>query len=251
MDFEHISYKSPLGAILRLPLKLVPKSNPMPILSGHLRGQKWIVAAGRHGCWLGTYEQENQTHLARLLKPGDTLFDIGSHAGYFTLLGAKLVGAQGQVVAFEPLPRNLDYLRQHLTLNQITTVQVMAMALSDHEGTAQFINNQTGYQGGLSDRGNLEVPLHSLDHLIAAGEIPIPQVIKMDVEGHEKFVLLGAERLFTSHHPILFLSIHGRPVFSQCCELLRGWGYDIEVLAEPVNGQLPKNLDLIARWQPR
>lgn len=250
MDFEHISYKSPLGRLLRLPLKLVRPDAKMPILSGRLRGKRWIASAGRNGCWLGTYEQGNQQHLATLLKPGDTFFDIGSHAGYFTLLGSTLVGDHGQVVAFEPLPRNLAYLQQHLAINQITNARLQAIALSDQTGTAKFIDNNTGYQGGLSQSGNIEVPTDSLDHLLAQGDIPSPQVIKMDVEGHEKFVLLGAANLFQKHHPTLFLSIHERTVFTQCCDILKGWGYAIEVFDQPIDGQLPKNLDLLAQWQP-
>lgn len=258
MDFAKLSPQTCLGQLLRLPLRLVPVNAQLPILSGPLRGQRWLVAAGRNGCWLGTYERENQRHLARLIQPGDVVFDVGAHAGFFTLLAAAAVGSdRGQVVAFEPLPRNLAYLREHLRLNGIQNVTVQAIALSEQAGTAPFIDNATGYQGGLSERGQIQVQTETLDRLIAAGTVPIPNVLKMDVEGHEKFVLLGAQQLFQAHHPKLFLSVHGRTVLAQCRDLLTAWGYELEILDRAVASdlgsaiadQLPKNLDLIARYR--
>ncbi|AOX02603.1 methyltransferase [Moorena producens PAL-8-15-08-1] len=248
MDLEQISRKSLFGQVLRLPLRLIPPEMTMPIWLGKLAGKKWIVGAGRNGCWLGTYEYDNQRVLEKTLKLGNTVFDIGAHAGFFTLLTSVLVGDQGKVFAFEPLPQNLGYLRKHLSINSITNATVMAAALSDRSGMASFRETSGSYQGGISSQGTLQVKMVSLDQLIASGELPVPDCIKIDVEGHEKFVLLGAKSLLESAHPTIFLSIHGRPVYQQCCQLLESLGYKIQVLDKPHGGELPKNLDLIASY---
>ena len=67
-----------------------------------------------------------------------TVFDIGAHAGYYTLIASKLVGGSGHVVAFEPAPRNLRYLRRHLSLNHVSNVTVLEVAVSDRAGVGRF-----------------------------------------------------------------------------------------------------------------
>uniref|UniRef100_A0ACD5GZU7 FkbM family methyltransferase n=1 Tax=Desertifilum tharense IPPAS B-1220 TaxID=1781255 RepID=A0ACD5GZU7_9CYAN len=136
MDFEKISPQSFVGKLLRLPLKLIPANAQMPILSGKLRGKKWIVGAGRHGSWLGTYEAQTQHLFIQALNPGMTVFDIGAQAGFYTLLASHLVGKQGRVFAFEPLPRNLAYLHQHLAINHLENVTVIEAAVAETSGVA-------------------------------------------------------------------------------------------------------------------
>ena len=113
-----LSNETRLGRLLRLPLRLLPAGAVVPILSGPLRGRRWVVGAGPHGYWLGTYEADKQRLLQTLLREGDCFFDVGANVGFFTLLASALVGRSGRVVAFEPLPQNLAFLRRHLLLNR-------------------------------------------------------------------------------------------------------------------------------------
>jgi len=252
IDLEKISRKSLIGKLLRFPLNLISPEMKMTILSGKLRGKKWIAGAGRNGCWLGTYEYENQVIFEQQLTRGNIVFDIGAHAGFFTLLASVLVGESGKVFAFEPSPRNLVYLKEHLKLNKINNVTIIEAAVSKFSGKSCFNLDQTGYQGGISVEGNFEVETVSLDELIANGKIPVPNYLKIDVEGHEKSVLLGAKSLLANHHPTIFLSIHGRPVFQQCSTLLTSLDYRLEIVGqnrENSEGELPKNLDLIAGYE--
>ncbi len=50
MNFSGISNQTPIGKLLRFPLKLIPTQMKMPILQGKLRGKKWIVGSSQHGC---------------------------------------------------------------------------------------------------------------------------------------------------------------------------------------------------------
>ena len=97
------------------------------ILRGSLRGKQWLAESGGKVLRVlgGTYEPEQTRAFEELVKPGDTVLDVGAHVGYYTLLSSVLVGASGRVFAFEPNPRNYHYLDQHVYLNRcrnVTTV---------------------------------------------------------------------------------------------------------------------------------
>src|SRR5579862_7724955 len=106
-NLSGISRKSWLGKLLRAPLRLIPRSAVLPILQGPLRGKKWVVGSGNHGCWLGSYEHDKQSLFQKTVRTGDIVYDVGANAGFYSLLASVLVGEKGQVYAFEPLPANL------------------------------------------------------------------------------------------------------------------------------------------------
>ena len=78
------------------------------------------------------------------------VFDIGAHVGFYTLLSSILVGPNGHVYAFEPLPRNLKYLKEHLRINKITNVHVFELAVSNLSGEGQFFEGPNSSMGRLS-----------------------------------------------------------------------------------------------------
>jgi FkbM family methyltransferase len=205
-----------VGKLLRLPLRAVPRERPVRILGGPLRGWRWIPAAASHGCWLGTFERAEQDVFARTVRAGDVVYDLGANVGFYTLLAAKLVGPTGRVVAFEPVPRNLGYLRRHLALNRCENVTVVAAAVSDRPGRARFRDGPAHTVGTLADDGEYDVDVVALDGF--AG--PPPRVIKIDVEGAEAGVLRGARRVLREVRPIVLLSTHSTAVREACLSLL-------------------------------
>ena len=231
MNFSAIPSNSLLGSALRYPLRWIPDGLTVPILQGPLRGKKWIVGSSNHGCWMGSYEHEKQKRFVQEVHSGAVVFDVGAHVWFYTLLASELVGSKGRVIAFEPLPRNLGYLRQHLTLNHILNVTVIEAAASDQGGTTPFEEGPSSSMGAVSEHGHLEVKMVSLDELFAQGEIPKPQIIKMDIEGGEYRALLGAKSLLVSARPTIFLATHGPAVHRQCCELLQSLGYRLSALS--------------------
>ena len=230
MNFSRINYKSFLGKLLRLPLKLIPKSMVLPILQGRLRGRKWVVGAGEHGYWLGSYELNKRLSFEREVLPGAVVYDIGANVGYFSLLASVLVGPQGQVAAFEPLPRNIHFLQRHIHINRLDNVAVIEAAVSDHAGHAHFNLGASSAMGHLAEEGEIEVELVALDSLVDQGRLPPPDVIKVDVEGAEYEVLHGAQKLLEKYQPIIFLDTHGRKAHHFTITFLENLGYRFEIL---------------------
>ena len=56
--------------------------------------------------------------ISKTITPGAVVYDIGAHVSFYTLLAARLVSPGGKVVAFEPVPQNIYYLKEHLRLNR-------------------------------------------------------------------------------------------------------------------------------------
>jgi FkbM family methyltransferase len=224
---------NPVISLLRLPLELIPRSTVVPVLWGPLRGARWIVGAGNHVAWLGLYEHQKQQTFTRLVRPGSVVYDIGAHAGFYTLLASRLVGETGQVVAFEPLPRNIDFLKAHLRLNDVRNVRVLAAAVGDHEGPSSFQEHSSSYMGRLGAGQHLRVLTVAIDQLVDRGEIPPPDWIKLDIEGGELHALQGAQATLERYHPGIFLATHGLRVHTACLDLLSQLDYSIW----PVVGQ--------------
>ena len=233
MNLSAIPNTSFVGRLLRFPLRLIPSEARVPILQGPLRGKSWIVGSGTHGCWLGSYEQQKSILFERTVIDGTTVFDVGANVGFYTLLASVLVGALGQVVAFEPVPRNLRYLREHVRRNRLTNVTVIEAAVSDRSGRATFSEGPNPSEGRLAEDGSLTVDTVSIDELVETNAIPPPHCIKIDVEGAEGLVLAGARGVLVQWQPTLFLATHGRVVHETCVELLTSLGYALEAIDGP------------------
>lgn len=230
MNLSGIPATSLLGAALRYPLRWIPDNLAIPILQGPLRGKKWMVGSSTHGCWLGSYEYEKQRRFAKEVSPGAVVYDVGAHVGFYTLLASELVGPGGRVIAFEPLPRNLYYLQKHLSLNNCRNVTVFEAAVLDTKRLVRFAEGPNSSMGFVSEQGCIEVRAVTLDESFVKGEVPRPDVIKIDIEGGEYGALNGAKRLLAEFHPVVFLSTHSSEVHKQCCDLLETLGYRLSSL---------------------
>lgn len=233
-----------LGKLLRLPLRLIPKTAVFRILQGQLRGKKWIVGSGEHGYWLGWYEIRKRQAFESKIPAGAVVYDVGANVGYYSLLAAILAGKAGHVYAFEPLPRNVDFLRRHVILNKLEdNITVFEVAVSDRTGEAAFDLGASASMGHLADTGEIKVKQVRLDDMWAAGEVKPPDFMKIDVEGAEFEVLNGARKLLKTHQPILFLDTHNREAHKLTVELLAELDYELQCLdGKP----LPESKELIA-----
>lgn len=208
-------------------VSLAPPGARVPVLGGPLRGATWIIEAGVNAYWLGAYEREKAWRFVRSVRPGDVVFDVGANVGYYTLLASRAVGPTGLVCAFEPVPRNLAFLRRHLALNRADNVRVVPAALSDVEGEMSFDPGPNPLAGALGEGGALRVPVTSLDAFLARAETPPPRVVKLDVEGEELRALEGARDLLSTVGPTAFVATHSPELHCACADLLRGLGYSI------------------------
>jgi FkbM family methyltransferase len=245
MNFSGVNVESLAGKALRLPLRFIPKNAPMRILQGPLRGKKWMAGAADHGCWLGSYEFEKQQVFAEAVKPGDTVYDLGANAGFYSLLASTRTGPAGRVVAFEPYPKNVANLRKHLELNLVANCTVVDAAVSSFDGYSNFADGpscSTGRLAGGCAQG-IRVRTVTLDRLVGSGQIPPPDIIKCDVEGGEYDALRGGLVTLRDHAPLIFLATHGAEAHERCCELLAELGYSIISMA---NAPIDNSDELIA-----
>ena len=245
LNLSGISNKKFIGKILRLPLKFIHPKIILPILQGRLKGKLWITGSSTHGCWLGSYEYEERILFEKAVSRGSIVFDIGAHVGFYTLLASVLVGSEGMVFSFEPVPRNLFYLREHLRINNISNVKVIRKAVSDSYGMAYFETNVSSSMGHFQQDGNLQVETIGLDELIVKQVIPIPNFIKIDVEGAEFLVLSGAKKLLEVNKIMIFLATHGIDVHRKCCDFLKSINYRLEA----IGGKATEGTDTIIAYK--
>lgn len=212
-------------------------------------GRWWLAGSGGKVLRVvaGKYEPEQTREFQRVLKPGDTVLDVGAHVGYYTLLSSVLVGRSGQVLAFEPNPRNFAYLERHIALNRLPNASALPAAVADQEGVARFEFGKGSGTGHLATDGSLQVRTVRLDAICADRGLA-PNVVKVDVEGAELSVLEGGRDLFASRRPVVFLSTHGEPVHGRCLEWLADAGYAMQPI---IGADLRTTSEVLCTPRPR
>jgi FkbM family methyltransferase len=170
-------------------------------LNSYLHKAYWYYGKGR--------EQNTMLIFEKLVREGDTVIEVGGHIGFITQYFSKLVGQQGKVVVFEPGLNNIRYTEQNVRGLPNTTLE--HLAVSSENGIAAFYeDNVTGqnnsllsdYQpansvgrshGGTLVRAMREVEVITIDSYVDGHGLK-PDFLKIDVEGSEYAVLLGATK---------------------------------------------------------
>lgn len=163
--------------------------------------------------------------LKRLIRKGDVVYDIGANIGLYSRFIVQQFRAS-HVYAFEPMANNCSLLADNLRIGGCTTkVTVLSCALGDQDGTARFQIDDITYNTGTLDavtHGNasasrrqyglppttVEVAVSRLDTLLDTQNILKPNVIKLDVEGAEAMVVMGARNSLLQHRPRLAIELH-------------------------------------------
>ena len=140
-----------------------------------------------------------------------------------------LTGSKRKVFAFEPVTKNVFYIKRHLELNKIVNTTLIEKAVSDTIGILKFSLSSNPSQGHLSEEGEIEVETITLDEFIKQGN-PYPDLIKMDIEGAEYLALKGSKEILKIKKPVIFLATHGYEVREKCLKLLSEFDYKITSL---------------------
>lgn len=203
--------------------------------------------------WVTGWERQRLDRMYKTIKPGQTIFDIGTEEGDLTGLYA-LWGAQ--VVMFEPNPYVWPNIRWIWDANQLPPpLGRFAGFASDttnlHPAEIEPIFLEPARDGWpacaygplIGDHGfrvvtqrSHDTPQTTLDDWVSAHTI-IPDVITMDVEGAEFRVVQGARRLLSAHRPTVFMSVHESFLINEygdhpkhLWDYMTRFGYEAELL---------------------
>lgn len=231
-----------LGPLTRAIRRLLNRAAPsapteVRVAAGELAGARLVLdLRSEKDLWLGTYEPDLQACLRAFVRSGSTAYDLGANLGYVTLLLARAVGHTGRVLAFEPLPANLERLRTHLALNGCESwVQVVPAAVGERTGRARFwlhASKSMGKLDGSAGRDQpyphaIDVEAVDLDTFVYARANPAPDLVKMDLEGGEVLAFAGMRRVLRDARPTLLVELHGPEAIAAAWEVLPAAGYRI------------------------
>jgi len=146
----------------------------------------------------GTREVDHKILLEKILMPGMRVFDIGANIGYYALMELGLIGKEGEIICIEPSPANVALLQRNLALNGYLGIPVIEGAISDQQGTRDFYMATQSNLGTFHNTGTGAVHLSGEVINVAMQTVPdlakqfgAPDLIRMDVEGHEVEVFNG------------------------------------------------------------
>jgi FkbM family methyltransferase len=181
----------------------------------------------------GFYERELLQGMCALVKDKNGIaLDIGANIGNHSLFFSKHFDA---VISFEPVPNNCLLLKANLFLNQIQNITLIEKALSD-------TNTKMGIDKGNSRNTNNTISQLDANEVNAMNQIMVDVVvgdaeleslnltqkitlIKIDVEGHEPFVVAGLRKTISSHQPIVYWEAFSKDEAEKTKALLMEMGY--------------------------
>ena len=157
----------------------------------------------------GFYEHGTMSVIARWLRPGDVFVDAGASVGQMAFHAARCVGPTGRVLAFEPAPERHEDLLAGIAINQLENVRPLRCGLADEDGERGLDLRGSPSMASARAAASARVPVRRLDDVLAEAGIARVRFLKIDVEGLEPEVLLGAPRLLASPAPPIICYEHG------------------------------------------
>ena len=202
--------------------------HPLPGVTVSVRANQRI----ERWMWAGAYEPELISLLKKTLKLGMTVLDLGANIGYFSAIAAALVGENGQVHAFEPMPQNLIRLRRNLEPFRWAMTHPYAVANVTGEIPIHYSDKEAGW-ATLRDQHHLgNLPCTStvravrLDDWLQGHSLNRIDFIKLDIEGSELDALLSARQMLSHFHPTIVAETKCGWHHDQIRQLLSATGYE-------------------------
>lgn len=198
--------------------------------------------------------------IRKYVKEGDTIIDVGANLGWTAILCSELVGENGSVHAFEPVPSVYKNLAENKKYARFENIKIYPFAVSDSCGVAELFlgnTNETTLASmrphDLNDKGrSVRAEMITLDSLILDNQKI--SFVKIDVEGAEFKVLRGMASIIERDHPILAIELTGEWLekfgdsSEQLIKFLTGFNYEIYVVSggdfTPLVGIPSKQVDI-------
>ena len=185
------------------------------------------------------FETTETDYVSSVLKKGDIFLDIGANIGLFSLLASKIVGDEGAVICFEPSPSTFTRLAENVQLNNFKNIDLRNIGLSDKCAELKFYVSDNGYDAWNSFapsqdnklEKSIQVPVSTLDIELKDVDKSRIKVVKIDVEGWEKFVLKGGADFFVNHNPIVLVEFTEENTFNagysvhELYDIMEDFGY--------------------------
>jgi len=179
---------------------------------------RFVFRPKKDGLWFLNYaafaEPGVEKVLCKYLREGDTFVDVGAYIGYYTIFARNLVGESGKIIAFEPNPISFKLLKKNIDLNGYYNCILENIALSENGGKAKlFIGKFTDADSSLIplknrvNRSYYNIVTTEFDKYSKLHNI-IPDMIKIDVEGSEYYVLKSMKNTLALYHPKILIEIH-------------------------------------------
>ncbi len=159
------------------------------------------------------YWNEQDEFFNSYVKKNDTVIDVGANIGTITLTCATKTGEGGKVYSIEPNPVVFRYLQSNIRLNNINNVKTYNNAIGNKKGTVDFSVIRSDGQSKIIEKDFVNDPIIQQGKIIKVPIISIDELklqesefslLKIDVEGYEKFVLLGAKNIIKKVNCIYF-----------------------------------------------
>jgi FkbM family methyltransferase len=176
-------------------------------------------------------EPDSERAIQIFLKAGMTFYDVGANFGWLSLIAARIAGPNGKIVSFEPLDTNTRIIEHNVQANGFNNVRVLPIALGNSDGQARFLCSSQPSWGMLATEGrepgefigDTTVTVRRLDTAVREFRLPLPDVIKIDIEGAEINALPGAFGTLASSRPLMFIELH--ETNAAVADLLSGLNY--------------------------
>lgn len=173
--------------------------------------------------------------IEQYLSPGDIFVDAGANIGFFTVVGANIVGPPGKVIAVEMIDETAAILRKHIEMNELANVTVVEQALSQSAGEEIIAHLPVDHVGqatllaetlhGAKTR-EIRVTTTTLDAITQG--IEQIDLMKIDLEGAEAMALAGAQDMLQRTRRVIFEARPDDQGVSATVDALKAAGFSIK-----------------------
>ena len=212
------------------------------------------------GIYVGSFEKETLLFFKNSIKPNMTIFDIGANVGLFSLTASAVLKNSGQIYAFEPAEEVYSDFQKNIALNNFQNIQLIQTGVSEKSGEITFNICEDNAYNSINSKPmrkvirKITIPTTTIDDFCKQEKIHQIDIIKVDTEGAEYFILKGGKNILSKDNaPILFLEYNTQILkeveLSDIRNLLKDFGYSLYELRfgilKPFDPLLSSTCDII------